>query len=263
MVTAKHEILAATIRLAEPKLPFSLDRLQPGKGTGRKPCPNHPLFRFQLVMPIFRQSTFKDTRKRLFIDNTLKALCGFECIAWESTFSRYLIILSGNFSMANGVLRPMNEIINPKDEGESIIHACRDSTAIPACKTGAKKLPKDKGLSEKRERKTKGSLQVKGYLGRDKRTILEKEVTQPLEEALSRLNAEYGWSGKDNSQAKTSFWRGYKLHLDATATGIPLSYVVAGQMCMTVGLQCPWTKGAALLSPHGQRVLHRGHPGLH
>jgi len=258
-VTEEHEILAATIKIAEPKLPFSLDRLQPERRTGRKPYPIHTFFRFQLAMPIFRQSTFKDMRKLLFIDNNLKALCGFECIPSEATFSRYLKILSENISMDYDVLRPMNETFFPRDEGEFIIHVCRDSTAIPARETVAKKPPKDKGPPKKRGRKKKGSQEEKEYLERDKRTVIEKQVTQPLEEALSHLNTECSWSGKRNSQGKTSFWRGYKLHLDTTDTGIPLSYVVTGANVHDSQVAIPLEKMTQLRVRHFYSLMDSGY----
>ena len=96
----------------------SLDRLQPERRTGRKPYPIHTFsFASSLLCPYFGKAPSR-TCANYFHDNNLKALCGFECIPSEATFSRYLKILSENISMDYDVLRPMNETFFPRDEGD-------------------------------------------------------------------------------------------------------------------------------------------------
>jgi hypothetical protein len=46
--------------------------------------------------------------------------------------------------------------------------------------------------------------------------------------ALSALNTLCCWGCKRNSQGNVSFWKGYKLHLDVTDMGIPVTAVVTG-----------------------------------
>ncbi|MDD4584168.1 MAG: transposase, partial [Eubacteriales bacterium] len=118
-VTDLHEQLAATIMAVEPMLPFSLDSIKQEKRFGRKPYPIHAFFRFQLAMPIFRQSTFKDMRRLLLTDHNLKDLCGFDRIPSEATFSRYLKVLSHNIDMDDHVLGPLSPSILRKREGLS------------------------------------------------------------------------------------------------------------------------------------------------
>ncbi|WP_323395180.1 transposase, partial [Sphaerochaeta associata] len=159
-------------------LPFSLGSIKQEKRFGRKPYPMHAFFRFQLAMPIFRQSTFKDMRRLLLIDHNLKDLCGFVRIPSEATFSRYLKILSDSIDMNDHVLGPLVETFYPRGEGEYVMHVCRDSTAIPARETVEKKPTKGKEHPKKRGRKKKGSPEEKEFLNRDKRSVVEKQVTQ-------------------------------------------------------------------------------------
>lgn len=227
-LTELHKLLAATIMVVEPLIPFSLDRLRHESAVGRKPYPMHPFFRFQLAMPIFRQSTFKDMRRLLMSDLNLRDLCGFGKIPSEATFSRYLKILSDNINMDSHALGPLNEAFFTEEKGGLVLHICRDSTAIPARERAIKSTPKEKGPAQKRGRKKKGSVEEKEFLERDRRTVLEKQVSQTPEEAISLLNTQCSWGGKKNSKGHPSFWCGYKLHLDSTDTGIPTAYEVTG-----------------------------------
>jgi IS5 family transposase len=46
--------------------------------------------------------------------------------------------------------------------------------------------------------------------------------------ALKELDTDCTWGCKKNSQGNASFWKGYKLHLDVTDLGIPVTAVITG-----------------------------------
>jgi hypothetical protein len=59
-------------------------------------------------------------------------------------------------------------------------------------------------------------------------TVLEQQVTMTFEHAVKMLSHDCAWSCKKNSQGNVSYWKGYKLHLDVTDAGIPVSMLVTG-----------------------------------
>ena len=46
--------------------------------------------------------------------------------------------------------------------------------------------------------------------------------------ALRELDTQCAWGCKKNSQGNVSFWKGYKLHLDVSDLGIPITATVTG-----------------------------------
>lgn len=59
-------------------------------------------------------------------------------------------------------------------------------------------------------------------------TVLEQQVTMTFEQAVTMLSYDCTWGCKKNSQGNISYWKGYKLHLDVTDAGIPVSMLVTG-----------------------------------
>ena len=57
---------------------------------------------------------------------------------------------------------------------------------------------------------------------------LAQQARQKASVALSGLNTLCCWGCKRNSQGNVSYWKGYKLHLDVTDMGIPVTAVVTG-----------------------------------
>jgi len=58
--------------------------------------------------------------------------------------------------------------------------------------------------------------------------VHEKQVALDAKSALSELNQKCAWGCKKNSQGNMQTWKGYKLHLDVSDTGFPLSACVTG-----------------------------------
>jgi hypothetical protein len=57
---------------------------------------------------------------------------------------------------------------------------------------------------------------------------MEKQIAQSAEDSLAVLNKACSWGCKKNSQGNISFWKGYKLNLDVTDGGFPVTAVVTG-----------------------------------
>jgi hypothetical protein len=55
-----------------------------------------------------------------------------------------------------------------------------------------------------------------------------RQVKQSSSAALSEIDKECGWGCKTNSQGKTQYTKGFKLHLDVSDQGIPISACVTG-----------------------------------
>ncbi|MGB4407038.1 MAG: hypothetical protein WBI82_09290 [Sphaerochaeta sp.] len=144
-------------------------------------------------------------RRLLLTDTNLNDLCGFGKVPSEATFSRYLKFLSDNISMDTHALGPLNKAFFTEEKGGLVLHICRDSTAIPARERAIRSSPKEERPPKKQGRKKKGSMEEKEYLERDKRSVLEKQVSQTPDEALSLLNTQCRWGAKKNSQGHPSF----------------------------------------------------------
>jgi IS5 family transposase len=105
-----------------------------------------------------------------------------------------------------------------------VYHVNRDSTAIPArekvVKKGEKKAAKQ---AKKRGRPAKNSPKVP-----KEPTVIEKQAKQDAKTSLEDINRECAWGCTKNSEGTVSFWKGYKLHLDVSDIGFPLTAVVTG-----------------------------------
>jgi IS5 family transposase len=105
-------------------------------------------------------------------------------------------------------------------------HVNRDSTTIPAREKIVKK-PEEKALQQvkKRGRLVKNSLKTT-----KEPTVIETETqaTQEAKTSLERTDRECAWGWKKNSEETVSFRKRYKLHLDVSDTGFPLTAVVTG-----------------------------------
>jgi len=60
--------------------------------------------------------------------------------------------------------------------------------------------------------------------------------------ALRELETDCAWGCKKNSQGNVSYWKGYKLHLDVTDLGIPVTAIVTGANVHDSQLAIPMEK---------------------
>jgi IS5 family transposase len=106
-------------------------------------------------------------------------------------------------------------------------HVTRDSTAIEGREKPCNKkrdvrsdaVPKKKP----RGRPRRGESRPDKKLNR-----LARQIRLKSGRAIAELDKQAAWGCKRNSQGNATFWKGYKLHLDITDQGIPVTAIVTG-----------------------------------
>ena len=189
-------------------------------GTGRKPYQYQPFIRSVWAKCFFQIDTNTELIRRLKTDSNLRLLCGFDKVPGKSTFSRNFTELSETTIMKD----TLDCLVIEAHKGQVVYHVSRDSTAIEAREKAAKKPPQ----AEKKEKKRRGRPK-KGEIRPPKpETTLEKQVRETPLESLKTIDTACAHGCKKNSHGNTQFWTGYKLHLDVSDTGFPLSALVSG-----------------------------------
>jgi IS5 family transposase len=124
-----------------------------------------------------------------------------------------------------GILEETLEgIVSMAHKGLVVYHVNRDSTAIPAREKVVKKVEKKAPKQvKKRGRPMKNTPKPPQEL-----TVIEKQTKQEAKASLEDIDKGCAWGCKKNSEGNVSFWKGYKLHLDVSDTGFPLTAMVTG-----------------------------------
>ena len=180
------------------------------------------LARAFLAKAVWDIPTTRALVERLKIDRQLRNLCGWVLISEvpsESTFSRAF----AEFAESD-IAGQMHEAVVREIMGQSIVgHISRDSTAIPArekptpkCKSDQKPTKRKQGRPRKDEvrppkAKTRLERQAAGYM--------------TLEQMLDDLPKACNIGAKVNEQGFKKSWIGYKLHIDSTDAGLPISCI--------------------------------------
>jgi hypothetical protein len=138
----------------------------------------------------------------------------------EATFSRAF----AEFAEA-GLAERTHAALVKEMLGEQLIgHISRDGTAIEAREKPAKRAEESKPeptVVNKRGRPRKDEIrEVK--LGK-----LELQQGKPLAQLLKELPRECDRGSKCNAQGYKNSWNGYKLHIDTTDCGVPVSAVLS------------------------------------
>ena len=214
-VTNEHRTFIQMLQVIEEFLP-ACDR--PGSLLGRKSYDEMAMIRSCLAKHFFNIATVTSLRNRLLSDPSLRQICGFTVVPSEATFSRRYASYAQNRLME----QTLGPLVSSYLGGHIVGHISRDSTAIKA---------REKATNTKKEVKPKGKRgrPKKGTEPRDrKQSVLEKQLAQSSEQAIGELNTICSWGCKRNSQGNNNYWKGYKLHLDVTDSGIPISAIVTG-----------------------------------
>jgi len=236
-VTDEHRAFIQMLRVIEEFLP-ACDR--PGSLLGRKSYDETAMVRSCLAKQFFTIGTVTSLRYRLLSDPSLRQICGFTAVPSEATFSRRYASYAQNRLME----QTLGPLVSSYLDGHIVGHVSRDSTAIEA---------REKATNTKREVKPKGrrGRPKKGTEARDKKqNVLERQLAQSAEQAIGELNRLCSWGCKRNSQGNYNYWKGYKLHLDVTDVGIPVSAVVTGANVHDSQAAIPLEKMS------GQRITH-------
>jgi len=216
-LTGEHFTFLNMLRFIEEHMPFIHTH---ESRTGRPPYDNMPFIRAFYAQCYFAIPSVKLLIKTLKSDPNLRQLCGFKKVPDNSTFSRRL----STFSCFNILPQTLDKMVEKAYKDLPIIHVCRDSSAIPAREKVVKKTEdKVKNPAKKRGRPPKGSpkpikepAELKKQFNKDANTILEN------------LNKECSWGCKKKSEGNIFYWKGYKLHLDVSDIGFPLTSWVSG-----------------------------------
>ncbi|MDR2053219.1 MAG: transposase, partial [Treponema sp.] len=195
--------------------------IRPYAGTGRIPYQYTPFIRSFLARGYFGIEKISQLIQRLRGEPNLRLLCGCTEVPGKATFSRALAFLS-----EQGILEQTLEgIVRMAHKDLVVYHVNRDSTAIPAREKAANKVEETASKpGKKRGRPGKDSPKAPPRAP----TVIEKQATQDGKTSLAGIGRECAWGCKKNSEGNVSFWKGYKLHLDVSDTGFPLTAVVTG-----------------------------------
>ncbi|HSW62628.1 MAG TPA: transposase [Dissulfurispiraceae bacterium] len=216
-LTAEQRTFLATLRLLGQYQP-AIERA--GAATGRPAYENEPFLRAFLAKSFFRIPSTEDLRNRLIADPNLRLICGFTEVPSAATFSRRLAMLSKKAVPT----RMLNGLGVDFYKDRIVGHISRDSTAIDAREAPVnKKRDVAPRLKRKRGRPRKGEQRPER-----KRSRIEQQLRMKPGKAVAELDRACSWGCKTNSQGNVTFWKGYKLHLDVTDQGIPVTAVVTG-----------------------------------
>jgi transposase len=215
-LTGEHRTFLSMLRIIE-STGVSVDSIYQGRG--RKPYEEEPILRAFFAKYYFKIESNRELLHRLKSDSNLRRICGFRQVPSESTFSRRMKSY-GEKHLMEQMLAVMVKTIH---EGRIVGHLSRDSTAIIAREKPVNKKKEVKPVKRKRGRPKKGDERQKKT---EKR--LTRQIRMKAEKSIRELNRDCSWGCKKNSQGNVQFWKGYKLHLDVTDMGIPVSAVVTG-----------------------------------
>jgi hypothetical protein len=218
--TVDHLALMNIFRVMKPEL-FIQDASSGRRGRPQKS--RIAICKSYIASQVMNLSTHVEIRNRLLSDVNLRKICGYtnrESIPSTSVLSRVF----AQFAHENIGQHIHDEMIREYVSPLLIGHISRDSTAIHArekpINTKKDTLPKKK---RKRGRPKKGEVRPP-----KEETTIEKQIHMDADKALQDINIHASWGCKVNSQGKKNHWKGYKLHLDVTDFGLPVTAVLTG-----------------------------------
>ena len=238
LLQADHKTFLHMLRVIEEFLPpIALNYVK----RGRKPYEELPMIRSCLVKSFFRIDTVAGLRSRLVTDSCLRKICGFTSVPSEATFSRKY----AKYAQDKLMEKTLEPLVTSYNEGYVIDNISRDSTAIEA---------REKATNKKKEVKPKrprGRPPKEESPVKKEPTVLQKQLEQSDLKSIQELNKECSWGCKRNSQGNNNYWKGYKLHLDVTDNGMPISAIVTGANVHDSQVAIP------LEQQTGQRITHQ------
>ncbi|MDR1956109.1 MAG: transposase [Treponema sp.] len=230
-LTDEHKLFLHVLRIIEASQPPVIRRCA---ATGRKPYQYQPFIRSNLAKSIFKIDTNTELIRRLLTDANLRLLCGFDKVPGRSTFSRVFEELTGTAILGD----TLDRMVMEAHAGRVVYHVSRDSTAIEVREKVGKKPAKGVKVERKRRGRPK-----KGEVRPEKpETNIERQPRESVEESLGNINTACSYGCKRNSHGSPQFWVGYKLHLDVSDTGFPVSAFVSGASVYDNQLAIPMEK---------------------
>ena len=191
---------------------------------GRPPIDRATLARAFVAKAILNLASTRALLDRLKVDVVLRRICGFERrVPSEATFSNVF----AEFAAENLAERVHESMVRRFYQDKIVGHVCRDSTAITAREKCGLSHTKTEVKPERQHRKS----------GRRKRDApqpppralkrLERHATMTVREMLDDLPKQCNKGGKEDARGNSTYWVGYKLHIDCGDGGVPLSCILA------------------------------------
>jgi len=218
-LTDEHRGFLAMLSILEEHIPAI--RIH-GSRFGRPRFDDLAIMRALLYKTIFHIDRNNTLRQNLLSDRSLRQICGFKTVPSEATLSRRL----RDYAQKHLPETALAHLVQQYHDGQLVRVIARDSTTIKAReksstrkKDAAPSIPK-----RKRGRPRKGEVRAPKE---DQRRVT-RQVRQGPGKSLSELDKGCAWGCKLNSQGKPQYTKGYKLHLDVSDQGIPISACVTG-----------------------------------
>lgn len=191
-----------------------------GRYPGRPPESRVSIARAFVAKAVYNMSTTRLLLDRLDTDPSLRRICGWERrgqVPSESTFSRSFAEFA-----ASQLPERIHQSIIAEQLGHHLVgHISRDSTAI-----SAREKPQKKDAAIKKEPKQRGRPK-KGEERPKESTRLERQVSgQTVAEMVAEIPTACNVGCKRDSKGYKTSWIGYKLHIDAADSGIPISCIL-------------------------------------
>ena len=175
-----------------------------------------------IAKSVYNFQTTRDLINRLYVDRTLRILCGWRytnSIPSESTFSRAFDEISELNIAQKAHEQFVKEYLNEK----TFFYNATDATKIPLREKPIK-VEKEKPKPKKRGRPKKGETRE-----RIKPTILKQQKEmQTVQEKLSLISTECGVGVKQNSKGNKETWIGGSLHISVVDGDIPITAFYSG-----------------------------------
>jgi hypothetical protein len=193
---------------------------RPVQRFGRKPWERQALARAFVAKAVYNHSHTRATIEALRASPVFRRICGFVRrvdVPSESTFSRAFAEFAG-MGLGEKVHRALVEHwVKPVLVG----HISRDATAIRGREKPTARLRPPKPAPRK-----KGPLRRGEVRAPKPETRLERQCRQSAVEALAELPMHCDVGAHQNSKGYKQTWIGYKLHVDVTDCGLPISAVL-------------------------------------
>lgn len=212
-LTDKQKQLVEVLELVqiETHLPYV------GRVPGRPLESRSAIARAFIAKAVYNMPTTEVLLDQLESNIKLRRLCGWEKkndVPSSATFSRAF----AEFSSSQLAERVHAAMIKKHMSDQLIGHISRDSTAIVAREKPIKPEVKKERPAKKRGRPKKGEERIK------EPTRLEKQsANMSFSEMKADLPSACNVGTKRNSKGYKTSWIGYKLHIDASDGGIPIS----------------------------------------
>jgi transposase/IS5 family transposase len=230
-LTDEYKTFLQVLRVAETFIPVYI---RPCATTGRPPYPYKPFIRSMLGKLFFGIDKTRSFIQRLRADPNLRLLCGFTKVPNASTFSRVFSYLAKEDIWGTG----LDRLVQEAHSNKVVYHVCRDSTMIDA----REKLPAKSHKKTEKPKKKRGRPPKNAIKTPKEPTELEKQLLQDAAVSLEKINKNCALGSKKNSKGNIETTKGYKLHLDVSDAGFPLTAVITGANVHDSQLAIPMEK---------------------